>query len=72
MKVVMRIPLELSRALFSKTDSGTAEYESLANGLIQGEHLVLHCDDRIATELVSWAAGQVAGANKQIKVLQEV
>jgi hypothetical protein len=72
MKVIVRIPLELSRSLIIDSDRRTAEYESIANGLIQGDHLVVHCDDRTATELVSWANGRVPGAKKRIEVLRDL
>ena len=72
MKVIMRIPLELSRSLITNVDRGAAEYECTANGLIQGKHLVLQCDDRTATEARLLGDSRVPGAKKRIQVLRDV
>ena len=72
MKVIMRIPLKLSDSLITNLDRQTAEYESMVNGLIQGKHLIVHCDDRTATELLSWADDRIPGANQSIEVVKDL
>lgn len=70
MRVRMRIPLELSQSLIARTDRSASEYEAMANGLIEGNHLLIHCEERAADALVSWADNCVKGARQQIEVLR--
>lgn len=71
-KVIMRIPLDLSRSLLAGSDRAEGEYESMANGLIREEHLIVHCEEQKAAQLLSWADVCVPGARKRIRILRDL
>ena len=72
MKTVINIPMDLYRTLVDRCDRDRHEYETMVNGLIEGDHLRIHCDGQSATDLVSWANDCLPGAGKKIKVVQQI
>jgi hypothetical protein len=72
MKTMISIPMELYRSLMTRCDRNSREYESMVNGMIEGEHLRIQCDGHSAASLVSWADDCFPGASNKIKVHRQI
>jgi hypothetical protein len=72
MKTVINIPMDLYRTLMDHCGRDRREYETMVNGLIEGDHLRIQCDGQSATDLVSWADDCLPGSRKKIKVVQQI
>lgn len=66
MKMLVKIPMEISHALLERGDRRSRDYETLANGLIQNDQLHIRCDADSAARLIAWAESIVGKEVKKI------